>query len=143
MSRTFSLLALALAAVGCGPEIPTGLGGTPSGLPTSSQSIPTDPTEAGTAQSTTPTSGSGSSGGGSTSSTPTVDASAVLAMVAQNAYQTSGMFTEVTRVPYPSVAKPGALIREWVNTSSLTMYEAVSPGVTGSDVTAAVGTTIV
>ena len=64
-------------------------------------------------------------------------------MVAQNAYQTSGMFTEVTRIPYPSVAKPGVLIREWVNTSALATYEAVSPGTTGSNVTVAPGMTIV
>ncbi len=138
-TQLFVLAALSLPVVGCGPDVPAGLGAATS-QPTSqsSQSEPTTPTDAGSASapssgSSTPTPGTGA----------TVDSAAVLATVAQNAYLTSPSFTEVTRVPYESVAKPGTMIREWVSTSSLAAYESISPSVVGSGAVIAPGTTIV
>jgi hypothetical protein len=74
---------------------------------------------------------------------PTVDTVAVLESVARGAYLTSPAFRQVTEAPYPSAAAPGSRVSEWVSTASWYQYIAISPGVTGSQVTLPVGTTIV
>jgi len=74
---------------------------------------------------------------------PEVDAAAVLASIAHGAYLTSPTFKQVTQAPYPSVAAPGSMVSEWVSTSAWYQYNAISPEVTGSQVTLPVGTTIV
>jgi hypothetical protein len=137
-SLLLALCSAPLALVGCGPEVPAGLGSSTSGP--ASQSKPPALDDAGAASST----GSGSTGStGATTPTPDVDSAAVLAAIAQNNYQTSPAFTEVTQAPYGSAAVAGTMIREWVSTSSLTAYEAISPSVVGSGATVPVGTTIV
>ncbi len=79
----------------------------------------------------------------STTSNATVDSASVLASIAQGVYQTSPDFTEVTKEPYPSAAAAGSMVLEWVSTSSLAIYELISPEVTGSNAVAPEGTTIV
>jgi hypothetical protein len=129
--------ALIAGAAGCSPDVPSGLGAEgqgPGTAPTES-STATTPDDAGAAPSTPSTPSTPSSVG--------VDAAAVLASIAQGSYQTSAEFTEITAAAYPSVAAPGSTIREWVSTADLVTYEAVSPGVSGSNVVAPAGMTIV
>jgi hypothetical protein len=83
---------------------------------------------------------SDSSGGGEAGE---MDATSLLAAISGGAYQTSTTFTQLTLAPYPSVAAPGSMVREWVSAFALADYAQISPGVSGSGVTLPEGTTIV
>jgi hypothetical protein len=72
-----------------------------------------------------------------------MDVTSLLASIAGGSYQSSPAFTEVTRDAYPSVAAPGASVREWVSPFALAAYAMISPGVTGSNVTLPEGAAIV
>jgi hypothetical protein len=72
-----------------------------------------------------------------------VNDTAVLARIADGRFRTSHSFTQVTRAPYPSAVAAGSTISEWVSTSAVAPYDAISPGVTGSGETVPVGTSIV
>ena len=72
-----------------------------------------------------------------------VDVTSLLASIAGGSYQRSSAFTEITRDAYPSVAAPGASVREWVSPFALAAYAKISPDVTGSNVTLPEGATIV
>jgi hypothetical protein len=74
---------------------------------------------------------------------PEVDAAAVLATIANFAYATSPAFKQITAEPYESAAAADTMISEWVSTSAWYQYIAISPDVTGSQVTLPAGTTIV
>jgi hypothetical protein len=134
--KTLGLLLLIGAATACGPEVPSPVRETAQepGSPAPTETATFDDAGGGASAAPPPP---------STPSSPVVDSDAVLASIALGAYQTSPSFTEVTSAPYPSVAAPGSMIREWVSTPALGVYEAVSPGVSGSNVIAPVGATIV